>query len=118
MLLLSYVVEAYCLLLVRYPLLRKVLPPISGDVKHLKPPLFSVTTHLYATNEAVSRPVKDGGLGYRGILTTLEGMVQEVVEWNQEHVKQDEATRKKYKSSVSLAEEIEKIGTAVIHVQA
>jgi len=112
MFLLSYVIEAYCLLPVRFLWLRHVLPALKGDIKHLKPPLFSVATHLYANGEAAKRPVKDGGLGYRGVITTLEGMCQELVEWNQEHVGLGSKERRKYRSSVLLAEEIQKVGSA------
>lgn len=114
MLLLSYCVEFYSLLPARVALLAKYLPPLSGDVKHLLPGLFSICTHLVASNECISRPVDQGGLGYRGVLTTLEGMCMELVDWNkeqEEHAKADtpvssRAATKWYRSSVSLAEEI------------
>lgn len=107
MVLISYVIEAYSLLRIKWPLTRWILPPVVGDVKHLKPALFSICTHLVASNDAVSQSVKSGGLGYTGALTTLEGMTQELVEWNRVH----QATGVKnisYRSSVSLAEEIQK----------
>jgi hypothetical protein len=105
MILLSYIIEGYSLIRLNWPLLRWVLPPVAGDVKHLKPALFSICTHLVASNDLVSRPVKAGGLGYKGVLTTLEGMTQEVVEWNRVHQSAKEKTVT-YRSSVSLAEEI------------
>lgn len=110
LLVLSYAIEAYVLFLVRYPMLTKILPTISGDAKYLQPGLFSITTHLIATNDAAGLSVDQGGLGYKGILTTLEGMCQEVVEWNLEHSEID-TQRSAYKSSVSLAEEIRRVGT-------
>ncbi|KAK4451537.1 hypothetical protein QBC34DRAFT_57388 [Podospora aff. communis PSN243] len=107
MILLSYVIEGYSLLRLKWPILFRVLPPISGDIKHLKPALFTICTHLVASNDTASRPVKLGGLGFTGVLTTLEGMTQEVVEWNRVHqaVGTKDVT---YRSSVSLAEEIQK----------
>ncbi|OAA61974.1 NAD(P)-binding domain protein [Niveomyces insectorum RCEF 264] len=117
MLLLSYVIEAYCLLPFRFPVLKSIVPPLTGDIKHLKPPLFSIITHLYATNEACGRAVRDGGLGYHGVLTTLEGVVQEILDWNHEHAGQDKSMWKKYRSSVSMAEEIAKIGTTAKQLQ-
>ncbi len=111
-LLLSYVIEAYSLAPVRFPLLRKVLPVLRGDVKHLKPALFTVTTHAYATNEAVGRPVSEGGLGYKGLVTTLEGMCQELVDWNQDHADMAKGVQNKYVNSVALADEIEKLRAA------
>lgn len=110
MLLVSYVVETYCLLRLRFPVLCRVLPTIQGDIRHLRPALFSVATHLYANNEAAAKPVIHGGLGYKGVITTLEGMCQEVLEWNLEHMRMSTGERKKYTSSVSLAEEIRKLG--------
>lgn len=113
----AYLLEWYSIARVKFPLLGKIMPPLSGDVKHLKPALFSITTHLYATNEAAGRPVKDGGIGYKGVMTSLEGMTQEIIEWNLEHP--DAASpRKVYQSSLSLAEEIRKLGAVTSAVGA
>lgn len=117
MLLISHVVELYSelpFLPFPFSLLGKLLPPLQGDVRHLKPGIFSITTHLIASNSEVSKPVSEGGLGYQGVLTTLEGMVLEVLEWNREHEHLSEGkgkTRKAYTTSVSLAEKIQKLGT-------
>ncbi|KUI54180.1 Sterol-4-alpha-carboxylate 3-dehydrogenase, decarboxylating [Cytospora mali] len=122
MLLLSYCIEFYSLLPARFPLLARYLRPLSGDVKHLQPGLFSICTHLVANNSVISKPVEQGGLGYRGVLTTLDGMCQELFDWNkeqEEHAKKDVAPAKNssgrtapkwYRNSVSLAEEIQKLG--------
>lgn len=107
MVLLSYLIETYTLLRLTWSPLKWVLPTVSGDAKHLKPAIFSICTHLVASNDVASQPVTAGGLGYRGILTTLEGMTQEVLEWNAVH----QASGNKgvaYQTSVSLAEEIQK----------
>ncbi|AEO65514.1 uncharacterized protein THITE_2112596 [Thermothielavioides terrestris NRRL 8126] len=111
MVLLSYPIEWYSLLRVKYPFVGRLLPELTGDVKHLKPGIFSICTHLVASNAEASRPVSEGGLGYTGVLTTLEGMVQEVVEWNRDH-KDVPGTRKAYQTSVSLADEIAKAAAA------
>ncbi|KAJ9131737.1 NAD(P)-binding protein [Pleurostoma richardsiae] len=116
MLLLSYIIEAYSLLRVRFPVTQYILPEISGDIKHLKPALFSITTHLVANNAAASRPVDEGGIGYRGILSTLEGMCQEVLDWNREHLESN-GNGKVYSSSVRLAEEIQKLGPLATTIQ-
>ena len=105
MVLMSYVIEAYTLSRLRWPWLGWVLPPIAGDIKHLRPAIFSICTHLVASNDEASKPVALGGLGYTGVLTTLEGMTQEVVEWNHVH---RTAKNVRFQSSVSLAEEIQK----------
>lgn len=113
MVLLSYPIEWYSLALARFPFLRTVLPELTGEVKHLKPGIFSICTHLVASNEVASRSVSDGGLGYRGVLTTLEGMTQEVVEWNREHQGGVVGERKVYQTSVSLADEIAKAAARI-----
>ncbi|KAI0441314.1 hypothetical protein F4803DRAFT_523756 [Xylaria telfairii] len=116
MLVISHIIELYSelpFLPFPFSLLGKLLPSLQGDVRHLKPGLFSITTHLIASNSEVSKPVREGGLGYQGVLTTLEGMVLEVLEWNREHEHLSEGKgkmRKAYTTSVSLAEKIQKLG--------
>ncbi|KAI0876219.1 hypothetical protein GGS24DRAFT_452445 [Hypoxylon argillaceum] len=116
MLVVSHIVELYSelpFLPFPFSILGKVLPPLKGDVRHLKPGIFSITTHLIGSNSEVSKPVSEGGLGYEGVLTTLEGMVLEVLEWNREHehLGEDEGKIKKaYTTSISLAEKIQKLG--------
>ncbi|KAI3325706.1 NAD(P)-binding protein [Xylariaceae sp. AK1471] len=115
MLLVSHIIELYAELPFQFPILGKILPPLQGDVQHLKPGLFSITTHLVASNAEMGKPVSEGGLGYQGVLTTLEGMVLEVLEWNREHEdlggegKGRGKIRKVYTTSVSLAEKIQKL---------
>lgn len=125
--LLSYLVEFYTLLPFRVPSsLAKLIPPLSGDIKHLQPGLFSICTHLVADNADAGLAVHDGGLGYRGVLTTLEGMCQELVDWNREQ--EEHATQgalvadgtkgvRYFHSSVSLAEQMQKVGLVGKHVK-
>lgn len=108
MLLLSHVVEIYAELLYKHPILRRFLPELTGDIKHLKPGIFSICTHLIADDKEARKPVSQGGLGYSGVLTTLEGMTLEILEWNREHV-DDDKIRKAYTTSISLAEQIQKL---------
>ncbi|KAI1819924.1 NAD(P)-binding protein [Xylaria intraflava] len=116
MLLLSHVIELYSelpFLPFPFSFLGRLLPPLRGDVQHLKPGLFSITTHLVASNAEASKPASEGGLAYQGVLTTLEGMVLEVLEWNREHEQLGEVEgkiRKAYTTSISLAEKIRKLG--------
>ncbi|KAG8161318.1 hypothetical protein KVR01_009582 [Diaporthe batatas] len=126
--LLSYLVESYSLLPHRLPgYLARLVPPLRGDIKHLQPGLFSICTHLVADNADAGRAVGEGGLGYRGVLTTLEGMCQELVDWNRE---QDEHAARAapaapggpkavryFHSSVSLAEQMQKVGLAGKHAK-
>lgn len=111
-LLLAHVIEWYCLLPHRLPRrLGRWVPPLRGDARHLKPGLFSICTHLIASNADIARPLADGGLGYRGLLTTLDGMTQEILEWNREHADAaaSAAGRKSYTTSVSLADQIQRL---------
>ncbi|KAI0892962.1 NAD(P)-binding protein [Annulohypoxylon nitens] len=108
MLLLAHAVEIYSDLPFKYPFLGKVLPKLQGDIRHLKPGIMSICTHLVASNDEAGKPVSQGGLGYSGVLTTLEGMTLEILEWNREHVN-DIRTRKAYTTSISLAEQIQKL---------
>ncbi len=114
MVLLSYPVEWYSLALAKFPVLQRFLPALTGDVKHLKPGIFSICTHLVASNAVASRPVSEGGLGYSGVLTTLEGMAQELVDWNRDHTSVAVGgERKTYQTSVSLADEIARAAATV-----
>ena len=83
--LLSYAVEWYHLLPYRIPRLRGILPEIKGDLRHLQPGIISICTHLVGSDADTRKPVDEGGLGYRGVITTMEGMVLEILEWNREH---------------------------------
>jgi hypothetical protein len=96
----------------RFPFLRRFRPDVKGDVRHLKPGLFSICTHLVSSNTEASKPLADGGLGYRGVLTTLEGMTLEVLEWNREHSFDEDGSlrRKVYTTSVSAADKIRQLG--------
>ncbi|KAL1892345.1 hypothetical protein Sste5346_007083 [Sporothrix stenoceras] len=117
MLIMAYIVEAYINLPSRFPFLKNILPTLKGDIKHLQPALFSIVTHLYATNDPASKSVKEGGLGYRGLMTTLDGIVQELLDWNLEHKGVDESAWVKYRSSVSMADDLDKIGTTAKTLQ-
>jgi hypothetical protein len=112
MLLISIIVEWYILLPYRFLTIRRFLPEIQGDIKRLQPALFSICTHLIASDSEARGSVSDAGLGYEGVATTLEGVVMEIMEWNHEHTqKADGRTRKTYTSSVSLAERLQGFGT-------
>ncbi|KAI8962380.1 NAD(P)-binding protein [Daldinia sp. FL1419] len=108
MLLLSHAVEIYAELPHKYPLLRRMLPQLKGDIRHVKPGIFSICTHLIASDDEIRKPVSQGGLGYTGVITTLEGMTSEVLEWNREH-SNDVKMRKTYTTSISLAGQIQEL---------
>ncbi|KAI1496443.1 hypothetical protein F5X99DRAFT_400506 [Biscogniauxia marginata] len=130
-LVLAHAVELYDDLPQRLPsLLSKMLPQLRGDLKLLKPGIFSICTHLVASDADARKPISRGGIGYEGVLTTLEGMVLEVLEWNREHSGSEwngngnstgnVIARKAYTTSVSLADKIQKrlgvVGNASVAV--
>ncbi|KAK3330748.1 hypothetical protein B0H66DRAFT_73640 [Apodospora peruviana] len=118
-LLVCHVIEWYTLLRVKYPVFCTMLPPITGDAKFLEPGLMDICTHLVASNAAVGRTVEAGGLAYTGVVTTLEGMVQEVMEWNHEHEEADaKGTKVAYHVSISLPEQLQKAGAGMASLRA
>ncbi|KAK8050475.1 hypothetical protein PG994_012205 [Apiospora phragmitis] len=84
MLLLAFAIEFCDTLAGQVPSLLGWLRP-RGQIAMLQPAIFSVSTHTPATDAAAQRPVAAGGLGYRGVYTTLEGICQQVLDWNREH---------------------------------
>lgn len=114
MLLLSIMVEWYILLPYRLLTLKRILPELKGDIKTLQPGIFSICTHLVASDAEARKLVSEGGLGYKGNVTSLEGVVTEILEWNKEHSRESEGgARKTYTTSVSLAERLQEVGSAV-----
>ncbi|KAH9941179.1 NAD(P)-binding protein [Epithele typhae] len=82
----AVLIEQYYLLrhaLVRAaPPLAKLVPPLSGDVVYLQPSIFSLTqVHLIFDDSRARRAPEDGGLGWNGRVTTLEGMCKTVQEF-------------------------------------
>ncbi|KAI9150816.1 cholesterol dehydrogenase [Paramyrothecium foliicola] len=107
---LSYIIEWYCLLPFRWPALGKFLPKLKGDVRQLQPAMFSICTHLIGSDEHARKAIDKGGLGYKGVLTTMQGMVLEILEWNREHPDASGGTaRKQYTNSISLAEQLRQV---------
>jgi hypothetical protein len=86
LLLMAHIVEAWCLLLARFPFLTKWLGwrEPSGQVHFLQPSVFSVSIHTIVDDSLARKPVEQGGIGYKGVCTTLEGVCQQLVEWNME----------------------------------
>lgn len=128
MLLLAYAVEFYNLLPARFPVLSGWLPKLPGDVGYLEPGLFSICTHLFMDDGEARKGLEEGGLGYTGVVTTLEGMCQELNEWNREQAEHARELRREasvngrsggengktpapkyFRHSVGLAEEIQRL---------
>jgi nucleoside-diphosphate-sugar epimerase len=89
MLLLSHVLELYYLsryflTVSTFSVLRYIggmLPPVGGDIVNLQPSLFSLTSvHLIFDDSRARLSPKQGGLGYKGLWTTLDGICKTVDE--------------------------------------
>jgi hypothetical protein len=77
MLLLAHVIEVYCLVQAKWTW----LPPITGDLINLQPPMFSLTSVHYKVDDSRARlSPAEGGLGYNAPWTTLEGVCQVVID--------------------------------------
>lgn len=118
MLCLSYLVEWLIVLPHRFPWLKSIAPKIEGEMRSLQPGIFTICTHLIASDTDARKPVSQGGLGYTGVMTTMQGMVLEILEWNREHSAADgtdkeslttsksKAMKKLYTSSVTFADQM------------
>lgn len=84
--LLSFLLEWWCLLLARLPFLTRAPfgwgePP--GDVSMMRPCVFTnIYACMYCVDEAARKSVEEGGIAYRGGMTTLEGLCELIRDWN------------------------------------
>ncbi|KAL9090711.1 MAG: hypothetical protein Q9165_005199 [Trypethelium subeluteriae] len=87
MLLLAHAIEAYILTLHAVPSLTQVLGlrEPTGLIALVQPATMnSSCIHQFASGAQAEQPVEQGGLGYRGVCTTLEGMCMQVREFELE----------------------------------
>ncbi|KXJ90269.1 hypothetical protein Micbo1qcDRAFT_164804 [Microdochium bolleyi] len=117
-LLLAHGVELWTDLPHKYPILKRIMPPITGEMRHLKPGIFSITTHLVAVDEDTRRPVLEGGLGYKGVVTSLDGIVNQILEWNREVAARGVDQKITYTTSLSFGERLQKTGLSVVEAVA
>lgn len=83
--LIAHVTEAWCLLVTRVPLLTRLgLREPSGPIHFLQPSVFSVSIHTVVDDSMARKSVAEGGIGYEGGCTTIEGVCEEMLEWNRE----------------------------------
>lgn len=86
LLLVSYAIEGYTLLVTRFPILAKLgLKELGYPISFLQPGVIKGTMHTLVDDSAIRRTVDEGGLGYRGACTSLEGMCEQLADWNREH---------------------------------
>ncbi|CAM1506706.1 Fc.00g063470.m01.CDS01 [Cosmosporella sp. VM-42] len=83
LLLVAYSIEAYDLLLVRFPLLQNWLPELRYPINLLQPgTLVSAVSSIVDDSAARKLPV-EGGIGCGGLCTSLEGLCSQVAAWNE-----------------------------------
>ncbi|KAI0817359.1 3-beta hydroxysteroid dehydrogenase/isomerase [Xylaria sp. FL0064] len=69
----------------RTPVLKWIFPTPKGTIAILQPGVFHAGLNYVSTDKAAQRSVEQGGLGFKHVHTTLEGMCQQVADWNEEH---------------------------------
>ncbi|KAF7549253.1 hypothetical protein G7046_g8410 [Stylonectria norvegica] len=82
LLLVAYGIEAWCLLLARFPLLQQWLAEPADPVNLLQPGTFGCSVSCIVDDSAARRAPGEGGFGYQGACTSVEGMCAQVVAWN------------------------------------
>lgn len=97
--LVAVVVEAWSLLLARFPRLLAG-PPLGlrepkGDLRNLQPAVFTPTAFVMCRDDRARRPVGEGGIGYEAAMGSLEGVCELLRDWNREQEGEKEAARKK-----------------------
>ncbi|ORY66046.1 uncharacterized protein BCR38DRAFT_339266 [Pseudomassariella vexata] len=116
MLLISYVVEIADTISGLIPGLGWLKP--TGQLALLQPPVFSSSTHVPASDAAAQKSVEDGGLGYKGVCTTLEGICQQVAEWNRDHQGSGAAQNGKTEGLETCVKVVKSVGTIPAVVKA
>lgn len=82
MLLLAAVIEAWCIL-VRLPGFRSLgLREPEPPLYFLQPACFDAAICSIIDDSDARKSPADGGIGYRGGCTTMEGICQQIADWN------------------------------------
>ncbi|KAI2640797.1 NAD(P)-binding protein [Hypomontagnella submonticulosa] len=115
MLVFAHIVE-FIDLASRLPVLEWIVPRPKGDLALLQPATFTAGTHHLATDAAAQRSVDDGGIGYRHVHNTIEGICQQVLDWNIEH--RGSHQQGPQHAGETLAKEIKNVGTMATAVGA
>jgi nucleoside-diphosphate-sugar epimerase len=83
LLMVAQIVEAYCVLLLKVPLLTKFgLREPQPPLYYLQPGCFDASTNCILDDSEAKRPVLEGGIGYRGVCGTLDGLCMQIRDWN------------------------------------
>lgn len=105
-LIMAWIMEYYCLF-VYFVGSRFGMREPTGDLYMLQPSvLSSSTTHQHSSDMPARQSVKNGGLGYKGGCTTLEGMCHQVRVW-----KNDTEEERRNNGGKGVANVVEEFGT-------
>jgi len=91
MVFIAYCVEAYSIV---YSWgLQNILPSLPTGMQSIgqvQPGLIGlVAAFQFARNDHASKPPAEGGIGYKGCGSTIQGMAQELRDWNSEWLKSE-----------------------------
>lgn len=87
--LIAHLVESWSLLLARVPLLTRLgLREPAGPARDLQPSIFTPAAFIMVVDKEARKSVEDGGIGYKGLCTTIEGVCDQIWRWNQEKEKE------------------------------
>jgi hypothetical protein len=89
-----YYLSRYFLTVSAFSVLRSIgaiLPPLGGDIVNMQPSLFLLTSvHLVFDDSRARLSPQKGGLGYKGLWTTLDGVCKTVDEHQKAEQKGEE----------------------------
>ena len=83
LLILAHMVEAYCVMLWRFPILTRWLSEPSEPLAFLQPACFDASTNCIMDDSDARKEVADGGIGYKGACGSMEGLCLQLVKWNE-----------------------------------
>ncbi|KAL7909422.1 hypothetical protein GGI35DRAFT_493356 [Trichoderma velutinum] len=82
MLVLSYLVEWYGLLVNMVPFLGRFLSEPGEPIRWVQPGVYATSLNYFVNDEEARRRPEDGGIGYVPCCTTVEGMCAQAADWN------------------------------------
>ncbi|KAK4165725.1 hypothetical protein QBC43DRAFT_315050 [Cladorrhinum sp. PSN259] len=87
----AHVLEPWSLLLARFPFLTQTLgwKEPSGPINQMQPATLAVTIHSIVDDSQARKSVEEGGIGYKAGVSTIEGFVTQIMEFNEEVEKED-----------------------------
>ncbi|KAL2758849.1 hypothetical protein ACRALDRAFT_2120269 [Sodiomyces alcalophilus JCM 7366] len=101
MLALATAIEAWCLLLWHVPVLKRLgLREPAMPMYLLQPACLNGAISCLIDDRAARRPVHEGGIGYRGVCTTMEGVCMQFADWNRQRQARGQETSSAVKTTI------------------